>query len=121
MGLFREYLNGLCFKTEINESFKSTVIPTKILGFKEDYIINYIIKDSIEIFDKNGEFKTLTRKDSLFKELEKIIQNSETISFYDHKMKFDHNKYYYNNYWDSDSVVTKLVGELPINKIKSLF
>ena len=38
-----------------------------------------------------------------------IIQNSETT------------KYYTKNDWDSDFVVTKLVGELPINKIKKLF
>lgn len=121
MGLFREYLNGLGFETELSESFKSTAIPTKILGFKEDYIVNYITKDIIEIFDKNGEFVTLERKDSLFKELEKIIQNSETTKYYDYKKEFDHNKYYIKNDWDSDFVVTKLVGELPIDKIKRLF
>lgn len=124
MGLFREYLSGLGFETEMSEmseSFKSTAIPTKILGFKEDYLINHITKDSIEIFDKNGEFETLTRKDSLFKELEKIIQNSETTKYYDYKKEFPHNKYYIKNDWDSDFVVTKLVGELPINKIKRLF
>ena len=52
MGLFREYLNYIGFETEISEvseSFKSTAIPTKILGFKEDYLINHITKDSIEL------------------------------------------------------------------------
>ena len=121
MGLFREYLNYIGFETEISESFKSTAIPTKILGFKEDYLINHITKDSIEIFDKNGEFETLTRRDSLFKELEKIIQNSETTKFYDYKKEFPHNKCYITNDWDSDFVATKLVGELPIDKIKRLF
>ena len=121
MGQFREYLNNLGLDKELTEAFKNTAIPTKILGFKEDYIINQVLKDTIDIFDKDGEYITLKPKDSLFKELEKIIQNSETTKYYDYKKEFDHNKYYIKNDWDSDYVVTKIVGDLPINKIKKLF
>lgn len=125
MGIFRDYLKHISgeelFETNLTESFKNTAIPTKILGFKEDYIINHVLKDTIDIFDKEGDHVTLKRNDPLFKIIEKIINDSETMKFYDYKKNFEHNKYYIKNDWDADFVVTKLVGNLPIDKIKKLF
>lgn len=109
----------------LSESFKTVAIPTKILGTKEDYIINYISIDKFEIFNKDGDFVSVEKSDSLFKTLKEIFDASDKIKFREYKTEYstEHNKWYSKNDWDSDLVIVKLPAEteLPISKIKSLF
>jgi hypothetical protein len=105
---FKEFVLRDTGGVKTNESTDSIAIPTKIAGFKEDYII--LITDIIEIFDSEGEYIVLDKKDYLYKSIEKIVKNSEEIEYDEYKEEYDHYKYYKQNDWDSETVIPEPKG-----------
>ncbi len=101
------------FKDFLKEKITTITIPTKILGFKEDYLIVYI-DNTIEIFNSSGDFISLTSKSEghLFNALKSILKKSDTISYDEYKDKYskDHKKFYNKNDWDADEVIVKASG-----------
>lgn len=122
---FKDFLKESLYADTPSIVNKSIVIPTRILGYsaREDYIINYIEK-GFDIFRPDGEYVRIEMGHPLYAILKEIITTKELVKFKEYKREFMdlHRKYYKENDWDSDYVITD-IGEMviPVQKIKLLF
>lgn len=114
------------FKEFISESAKTTMIPTKILGYNEDLLIHYI-NNKIEVFNSTGNHITLDKDSKLEFGYNNLVVlfglNFIPYNEYKEEYKEEHEKYYKNNDWDSDYVVIKVNTDLTdlIKELKAKF
>lgn len=96
------------FREFIKENTETIAMPTKILGYKQDYIIIYH-GSIIEIVDKDGEFIELDNKNPIYKSLKKIFDKVDNISYEEYKeeYEYEHKKAYDKSDWDADRVISE--------------
>lgn len=108
----------MSFKQYLKEQKESTALPTKLAGFKQDYIINKMGRE-FECFNSDGDFKTIKKGDQLYAELAMIFKQSDEIEWDEYKEEYaeKHKKLYDKNDWDADYVIVDVKDKAFTQKI----